>query len=423
MVDRLLARTLRDVLATYCENGDELANSVSLSSWTGTIQLHNLKLKKSVADSLSLPLDIVLCSIGSLELSIPWKSLKQDPVRVCISDICVLLKCNYKLKQQSKLSSTQAIKQAQLAAADAYVDLLNNAASTAQAQLQGATSKQSSFFASYFGGLKEAALNTMLQSVLRNIVNNFECEVKRIHIRYEDTESSPVSDFCVGTTIDSLRISSPTTVITPADTNSRSSSNSSGNSKSQELQTFTYHNSNDPNTAIFTKSIAMKHQCVYWNSLSINSPTVCGRPLCGKFHADITHIMMHTLMPTHRTQFLDLLGHRYLLKPMDTDVDSYIAINVVEKTVKADLRVSMPSMDVTYSDQQGMEMFALSSNLSNYAETMKHSEFRPLVSVMKDPKAWWRCVGVVVGNCCLLSYFVAQICHSFGVSPTPTHTM
>jgi hypothetical protein len=51
----------------------------------------------------------------------------------------------------------------------------------------------------------------------------------------------------------------------------------------------------------------------------------------------------------------------------------------------------IPSMDSGYNDLQGMEMIALGNNVSNYMDTKSfNSEMRPLVSVFKDPRSWWR---------------------------------
>jgi hypothetical protein len=47
-------------------------------------------------------------------------------------------------------------------------------------------------------------------------------------------------------------------------------------------------------------------------------------------------------------------------------------------------------MDTALDDQQGMEIIAVSSNITNYLEMSKNSEMRPTVSARANPKAWWR---------------------------------
>jgi hypothetical protein len=300
MVDRLITRGIKDVLSKYFENGDELGKSITFNSWTGLIRLESLKLKKGVADALSLPVDIVLCSIGLLEVSIPWTALSTEPVRVTLENMCVLLKCNYKLQQQSKMGAKQAAKQAQLVAADVHLH---------QVKSQEKNKSKAASGSGYLDSLKEMALNIALQSMFKNIVNNFELEVKNIHIRFEDMESSPVTDFCFGITSDSVSVGSP-----------------DGPGTERIIK-------DKESAAVFSKKFSVCRQAIYWNPLSHASANICGRPLAEKFHSEIEEVMLKKLMPRHRHQFLDYTGHRFLLRPLDFEMTSEIAVDVADKSL------------------------------------------------------------------------------------------
>lgn len=56
---------------------------------TGDLVLEDMHIKKSLVDTLELPVALRHGTIGRLEIRIPWKKLGKDPVVVVIDRVSV----------------------------------------------------------------------------------------------------------------------------------------------------------------------------------------------------------------------------------------------------------------------------------------------------------------------------------------------
>ena len=91
---------------------------------TGSLQFHNLHLKKTLLDRFGLPVDIVAGDIGNLSVSIPWTALKTQPVKIVIDDVYVLARARPQgdVDQKADAEKEQAAKQDRLKSAEAVDD-------------------------------------------------------------------------------------------------------------------------------------------------------------------------------------------------------------------------------------------------------------------------------------------------------------
>lgn len=60
-----------------------------MTTKTGDLVLEELHIKKSLIDTLELPLTLRHGIIGRLEIRIPWKNLGKDPIVVVVDRVSV----------------------------------------------------------------------------------------------------------------------------------------------------------------------------------------------------------------------------------------------------------------------------------------------------------------------------------------------
>jgi vacuolar protein sorting-associated protein 13A/C len=121
MFEQALAKLLHGILGELVEDGSILSERVQLGVWSGYVVLEQLVLRKSFLESLRMPISLHYGLIGRLELRIPWASIAKDPIVVIIDEILLLLEPKYEWTTAAAKSATeQSIKQAKLAAVDAF---------------------------------------------------------------------------------------------------------------------------------------------------------------------------------------------------------------------------------------------------------------------------------------------------------------
>ncbi|SIO73650.1 hypothetical protein BmR1_04g06375 [Babesia microti strain RI] len=87
MINSMVAKVLSMFLSDYFENPEKLSLSQLL---TGTVTLHNLKIKNSLLSYLMLPMKLVYGMVKELEITIPWLSLSSKPITVEVRDIILV---------------------------------------------------------------------------------------------------------------------------------------------------------------------------------------------------------------------------------------------------------------------------------------------------------------------------------------------
>ncbi|WWD17860.1 hypothetical protein CI109_102304 [Kwoniella shandongensis] len=180
-----VALRLLDVyVSPYVENLNP--QDLSLSVFSGDLQFHGLRLKKSLLERFGLPVEIVAGDIGTLSISVPWTSLKTQPVKITIDDVFVLARARPqgKVDPEEDERVDQATKQEKLKSAEA----VDSAASQVGPEGGNDESKQS-----YIG------------AIISKVVDNVQIHVKNIHVRYEDGSSTPDHPFAAGVTLNEFK--------------------------------------------------------------------------------------------------------------------------------------------------------------------------------------------------------------------------
>ncbi|KAK8865949.1 hypothetical protein IAR55_001098 [Kwoniella newhampshirensis] len=180
-----VALRLLDVyVSPYVENLNP--QDLSLSVFSGDLQFHGLRLKKSLLERFGIPVEIVAGDIGTLSISVPWTSLKTQPVKITIDDVFVLARARPqgKVDPEEDERMEQATKQEKLKSAEA----VDNAASQVGPHGDNDETKQS-----YIG------------AIISKVVDNVQIHVKNIHVRYEDGSSTPDHPFAAGVTLNEFK--------------------------------------------------------------------------------------------------------------------------------------------------------------------------------------------------------------------------
>lgn len=147
--------------------------------------LTDLKLKKEALDKLNLPIEVFHGHLGRLELHIPWRNLKSEPVSVIIEELFLLAGPRAETKFDAELEEERAqrAKQERLETAELFT-----------------TSMQSKELA------EDIHQESFVNSLVTKIVDNLQVTVKNIHIRFEDRTSNKERLFTIGILLKNLSV-------------------------------------------------------------------------------------------------------------------------------------------------------------------------------------------------------------------------
>jgi vacuolar protein sorting-associated protein 13A/C len=179
MLEGIVSTLLNRFLGMYVQNFDPKQLNVGI--WSGDVKLRDLELRREALDQLRLPLNVVQGHLGSLTLSIPWSNLRGKPLKVNIEDVFLLAApkedADYDAEEEDKRA--HAVKMEKLDSAELLKERNTEGMSAEEQQ------KNQSFTA----------------SLITAIVDNVQVTVKNVHIRYEDSISTPGHPFAVGMTL------------------------------------------------------------------------------------------------------------------------------------------------------------------------------------------------------------------------------
>jgi hypothetical protein len=355
MFEQGLTYLLRSFLGEFVEGGSTLHEKISIGVWSGYIVLEQLELKRTLVDTLHLPISLAQGIIGRLELKIPWGNIGVDPVVIIVDRVYLLFEPKYEWDADRRDSREQAAKQGKLAAAELF----------ASQQYNERFSHKSSTFQKY----RDGAMKWFMESILSKIVNNIQITIRDVHIRYEDKLSCP-TNFSLGVTFESLHIESAS-----SESFFHEDDHVNGSKDSQQ---------NTPGS--INKVMQLHHLCVYWNPLA---PRALGLNAMEMNNRSIDELQSYMSKSVSRRnlQSVDQPNHHYILHPQSISV--YLSI-IPAAPISARVIVVIPRIAITLEDRQYREMLYLSTNMSNFLQLEKYSLYRPVCSVHDDPIAWWR---------------------------------
>ncbi|KAL5009745.1 hypothetical protein ScPMuIL_012050 [Solemya velum] len=176
MLEGLAAWVLNTYVGEYVENLN--TDQLSIALLQGAVELENLPLKRDALKGLDLPLEVKSGFIGKITLQIPVRRLRSEPWTIFIERLYLVagpLK-NLHYDQATEKKSEDLKKEAMLEALEAKW-------------------KRADAGGSWF---------SYGTSVVANIMENLQLNVKDVHFRYEDDQLNPSCPFACGVTIKSL---------------------------------------------------------------------------------------------------------------------------------------------------------------------------------------------------------------------------
>eukprot|EP00562_Extubocellulus_spinifer_P016440 CAMPEP_0178577680 /NCGR_PEP_ID=MMETSP0697-20121206/21133_1 /TAXON_ID=265572 /ORGANISM="Extubocellulus spinifer, Strain CCMP396" /LENGTH=4375 /DNA_ID=CAMNT_0020212987 /DNA_START=145 /DNA_END=13272 /DNA_ORIENTATION=+ len=253
MFERLAGKVLTRLLSKYFvqENGDEINSSTSaaasssqssspstesakrpspttagaasgtvtqLDVWSGYVALDNLLLKNSVINShlksRGLPLQLLRCTVGRVEITVPWGKLGlrggsssgiassgggggggDGAVVVVVDSVHVLLE--YEFDDDAMESARIKKRREKLAESEDYVRPENRDSKDGDDAEAADAGTLAGFFKSR---LKEGIVNDVLGKI--------QIHVRDVHVRFEDVDTDPINPQAFGLTLESLHVQS-----------------------------------------------------------------------------------------------------------------------------------------------------------------------------------------------------------------------
>ncbi|ELT97897.1 hypothetical protein CAPTEDRAFT_149660 [Capitella teleta] len=179
MLEGLVAWVLNTYIGEYVENLN--TDKLSVGILQGQVDLSNLPLKKDALRNLDLPLEVKSGFIGHISLSIPLRRVRSEPWVITLEKLYLVagplkeVKCQREKKKQQDLDRKKARLQ------------------ELEEKWKVIYSNRLSFSWWSYG-----------TSLVTNIVENVQLNVKDVHLRYEDDQLMPDCPFALGTVIKSL---------------------------------------------------------------------------------------------------------------------------------------------------------------------------------------------------------------------------
>lgn len=346
MLEGLVAGLLNRFLGMYVKNFDPAQLKVGI--WSGDVKLRDLQLRKEALDQLKLPINVMEGHLGQLTLVIPWSNLRGAPVKVLIEDVFLLAspkeEAAYDPDEEERRK--QRIKMEKLDSAELIKE-------RSQEGLSPEEQKKSQSFT---------------ESLVTKIVDNLQVEVKNIHVRYEDSISTPGHPFALGVTLEEF---------------------SAVSTDGQWKPTFIQNSTKSTNKLARLDALA-----VYWNTdTELLGP---GREV----ENDSTRMLAHSDMVN---KFKEMIGkgdnpatanHQFILKPV-----SGVAKIELDKTGDAHVpkfkaNLLFDEIGVVLDDDQYRDGLMM-VDLFHYF--IRHQEYKKLqpkgVTAKEDPRAWFKFAG------------------------------
>ena len=201
VLSHLLTPLLTSILGDYLQPECFQEDSIRVGLWRGHVELFNVCLKDDILDLLDLPITLRFARIGHIEIQIPWNQLGGKPVVVKIEEVHVLAYAKYQWEEAANERRLEAIKQAQLRAAEEKAeDTSKDFGPTAKEAAAAAAAGPA-------GGAGGGGTHWLMQGLLNQVLDRIQIEIRNVHIRFEDLVSSPSLPYCLGLTLKVFKVS------------------------------------------------------------------------------------------------------------------------------------------------------------------------------------------------------------------------
>lgn len=82
MFEKIVEKILSPILNEYVE--DFNAENMKIGLWSGEVVIKNVALRKEIIKKLNLPFRLKYSRLGTLKMTIPWKSLGSSRIDIVI---------------------------------------------------------------------------------------------------------------------------------------------------------------------------------------------------------------------------------------------------------------------------------------------------------------------------------------------------
>ncbi|TMW61081.1 hypothetical protein Poli38472_014542 [Pythium oligandrum] len=197
-LQRYVHVVLDAVLGRYVKNIDPEALKIHV--WNGKIQVDVVELQP---DAFPLPpeLRIVKGTLHQLQIELPWSNLANQPIRVDIQDVSLLMEvCDRSPTESQSTTAAQSDDPRRKA------DSLRRKRATLDA-IEKATQFKSDEKADANANTSQWTQGLVFK-LLAKVLDNVQLNIQHIHLRLEDRVSDPARPFAVGITLESMIIKS-----------------------------------------------------------------------------------------------------------------------------------------------------------------------------------------------------------------------
>ncbi|XP_053983789.1 intermembrane lipid transfer protein Vps13D isoform X2 [Hylaeus volcanicus] len=186
MLEGLVAWVLNNYLGKYVENLN--TDQLSIALLSGEVELENLPLKKEALRHIGLPVEIKAGFIGKVRLQVPVRQIRTASWVIVIEQL-YLVAGPISLDEFDNEAEEQAIVECKLSRLDSL-----------EARWRADTERDPGYYATSYSSWVNYGT-----SLVTNIIENLQLNIKDVHIRYEDGVAlSDDSGIALGVTIGAL---------------------------------------------------------------------------------------------------------------------------------------------------------------------------------------------------------------------------
>ncbi|KAK0083635.1 hypothetical protein PV325_008476 [Microctonus aethiopoides] len=335
MLEGLVAWVLNNYLGKYVENLN--TDQLSIALLSGEVELENLPLKKEALRHIGLPIEIKAGFIGKVRLQVPVRQIRTASWVIAIEQL-------YLVAGPIKLEDYDSEAEEQV-----FQDYKQSRLEALEARWRASTERDPGYYAASYSSWINYGT-----SLVTNIIENLQLNIKDVHLRYEDDISlSNGIGVALGVTIKALTVQSCDASWTPGST-----------SWNFDDESF--------------KLMELDGMSIYWNHLNVDE--MFGRLNLG----DLAMAMSESKN----------IKWKYILSPVSAR--AHIKRNRSEKPLRSVLRprivldLQLDQVPLSLTDVQYEQIVKCIKQLEDIDRCRHQRRCRPLRSILEAPRQWWK---------------------------------
>ncbi|KAG7207931.1 hypothetical protein KM043_009519 [Ampulex compressa] len=335
MLEGLVAWVLNNYLGKYVENLN--TDQLSIALLSGEVELENLPLKREALRHIGLPVEIKAGFIGKVRLQVPVRQIRTASWVIAIEQL-YLVAGPISLDEYDQELEEQAILEHKLSKLDSL-----------EARWRADTERDPGYYAASY-----SSWLTYGTSLVTNIIENIQLNIKDVHIRYEDAMTlTDGSGIALGITIGGLTAQSCDASWIPGST-------------SWNLTDASF------------KLMELDRLSVYWNHLNTDQ-------FFGSLNLGDLAIAMSESKNAPKKHILSPVNARAHIKRDRSE-------RPLRSTSKPRMVVDLLLDDVPLllTDVQYDEIVKCIKGLKDIDRCKQQRRCRPTTSVKEAPKKWWK---------------------------------